>query len=105
MPATIAHIYLNAGTFGPMPTCVVQAIQEHLQAEWQNGRLGTAAFENMKNIYDDAHVKVARLLNADASEIALTDSTGEGCNIISFGFNWHEGDEVITTNHEHTSAL
>jgi L-cysteine/cystine lyase len=105
MPATTKHIYLNAGTFGPLPICVVQAMQEHLQAEWQNGRLGAAAFENMKNIYDDAHAKVARLLHADASEIALTDNTGEGCNIISYGFNWHEGDEVITTNHEHTSAL
>jgi L-cysteine/cystine lyase len=26
-------------------------------------------------------------------------------NIISYGFNWREGDEVITTNHEHTNAL
>jgi len=105
MPATTAHIYLNTGTFGPLPTCVVQAMQEYLQAEWRDGRLGAASFENMKNTYDDARAKVARLLHADASEIALTDNTGEGCNIISYGFNWHEGDEVITTNHEHTSAL
>jgi len=105
MPATTAHIYLNTGTFGPLPTCVVQAMQEYLQVEWHDGRLGAAAFENMKNTYDDARAKVARLLHADASEIALTDNTGEGCNIISYGFNWHESDEVITTNHEHTSAL
>jgi L-cysteine/cystine lyase len=26
-------------------------------------------------------------------------------NIMSFGINWHEGDEVVTTNHEHISAL
>ena len=49
--------------------------------------------------------RVASLLNADVDEIALTDNTGEGLNIISFGINWHEGDEVITTQHEHISLL
>jgi L-cysteine/cystine lyase len=105
MPATTAHIYLNTGTFGPLPTCVVEAMQKHMQDSWQDGRLGAAAFETMGNIHKDARSKVARLLHADASEIALTDNTGEGMNIISYGFNWHEGDEVITTNHEHISAL
>ena len=105
MPATTAHIYLNTGTFGPLPTCVVQAMQEQMQASWRDGRLGAAAFEAMGNIHSDARSKVARLLHADVSEIALTDNTGEGMNIISYGFNWHEGDEIITTNHEHFSAL
>lgn len=105
MPATTAHVYLNTGTFGPLPTCVMEAMQEHMQNSWRDGRLGAAAFETMGNIHKDARSKVARLLHADVSEIALTDNTGEGMNIISYGFNWHEGDEVITTNHEHISAL
>jgi len=105
MPATLSHIYLNTGTFGPLPTCVIQAMQERLQAELENGRIGPTAFEAMGNIYKNAHSKVARLLNAEVDEITLTDSTGEGLNIISYGFNWHEGDEIITTNHEHISAL
>lgn len=105
MPATTAHIYLNAGTFGPLPACVVQAIQERIQDEWQNGRLGAAAFEAMGTIYNNARDSVARLLNAQNDEIALTDNTGEGCNVISHGIDWHEGDEVITTNHEHISLL
>ena len=105
LPATRARIYLNAGTFGPLPDCVPQAMQERTQAEWQTGRLGTEAFERMAAIYTDARERVARLLNASTDEIALTDSTGSGMNIISYGFNWQEGDEVITTNHEHLSAL
>ncbi len=39
LPATTAHIYLNTGTFGPLPTCVTQAIQTRLQQEWQDGRI------------------------------------------------------------------
>lgn len=105
MPATTAHMYLNAGTFGPLPACVVQAIQERIQDEWQNGRLGAAAFKDMSTIYNNARSGAAHLLNAQNDEIALTDNTGEGCNVVSHGINWHEGDEVITTNHEHISLL
>lgn len=105
MPATTSHIYLNTGTFGPLPGCVVKAMQECIQDGWQNGRLGVAAFEAIGTIYGNARSGVARLLNADADEITLTDNTGEGMNIISYGINWQEGDEVITTNHEHISLL
>ncbi len=105
LPATLTNIYFNAGTFGPLPTPAIQAMQERTQAEWRNGRLGAAAFAKMAAVYTDAREYVARLLNASTDEIALTDSTGEGMNIISYGFNWQKGDEVITTNHEHISAL
>src|SRR5258708_14833180 len=105
MPATTTNLFLNAGSFGPLPICVLQAMQEQMQEEWQTGRLGAAAFEAMKEIYDNSSSRVARLLNADLDEIALTDNTGEGLNIISNGIQWHEGDEVITTNHEHMSLL
>jgi L-cysteine/cystine lyase len=105
MPATRAHIYLNTGTFGPLPAVAIEAIQQRLQAEYTEGRLGAAAFEAISTAYDDARNRAARFLNADVDEVALTDNTGEGMNIISYGINWKEGDEVITTNHEHISAL
>ncbi|HZR42761.1 MAG TPA: aminotransferase class V-fold PLP-dependent enzyme [Ktedonobacteraceae bacterium] len=105
MPATTSHIYLNTGTFGPLAGCVVEAMQERVQDEWRNGRLGAEAFDKLFAIYNDARSRVAQLLNADPGEIALTDNTSEGLNIISYGFNWQEGDEVITTNHEHIGAL
>src|SRR5947209_13168261 len=105
MPATTSRIYLNTGTFGPLPDCVPQAMQQRIQDEYARGRLGAAAFEAIKVIYDAARERVARLLNADVGEVALTDNTGEGMNIISYGINWQQGDEVITTNHEHISAL
>ena len=105
MPAAASRLYLNTGTFGPLPTCVIQAMQQQLQDEYEQGRLGESIWEAMSAIYADARKSVAHLLHADVSEIALTDNTGEGMNIISHGINWHEGDEVITTNHEHISAL
>ncbi|WP_376795691.1 aminotransferase class V-fold PLP-dependent enzyme [Thermogemmatispora sp.] len=105
MPATRAHVYLNTGTMGPLPRCVIEAMQERLQEEWQEGRLGSEAYAALLAHYQEARRRCAELLNAGTDEIALTDNTGEGLNIIAFGLNWREGDEVITTNHEHISAL
>jgi L-cysteine/cystine lyase len=105
MPATTSHIYLNTGTFGPIPNCVVEAMQKRIQDEWHEGRLGAQGFERIAEIYQQARSRIAHLLNADESEVTLTDNTGEGMNIISYGFDWQQGDEVITTNHEHISAL
>ena len=103
MPATTAHMYLNTGTFGPLPECALQAMQEHMQRDWQQGRMGYAAFEAISQTYGEARQGAARLIHADVDEIALTDSTGDGLNIIVAGIDWRAGDEVITTNHEHFS--
>lgn len=105
LPATTAHIYLNTGTFGPLPTCVTQAIQTRLQQEWQDGRIGPDSFKRLSEIYTEARAAVARLLHADVQEIALTNNTTDGLNIIINGVNWQEGDEIITTNHEHMGVL
>ena len=105
MPATTSRLYFNAGTFGPLPTSALQAMQQRLQDEYTQGRLGAAAWEAIHAIHDNARSRVAHLLNADESEIALTGNTGEGMNIVSYGLNWQQGDEVIITNHEHYNAL
>jgi L-cysteine/cystine lyase len=105
MPATTSRLYLNTGTFGPIPNSVEQAMWQTMQQEWQYGRLGKAAFQSYADIVQSARQGVAHLLHADEHEIALTANTGEGLNIISHGINWHAGDEIITTNHEHISAL
>src|SRR2546429_9136658 len=70
MPATTSHLYLNTGTFGPLPACVIQAMQERLESEWRNGRLGAAAFESMGLIYQEARTRVAHLLNSGEEAIA-----------------------------------
>ncbi len=105
MPAVTRQIYLNTGTFGPLPEPAMQAILAYFEKQYQQGRIGATAFEEMGNTYNSTRASVARLMNANDGEIALTDNTGEGMNIISFGLDWREGDEVITTNHEHISAL
>lgn len=105
LPATTAHIYLNTGTFGPLPTCATQIMQQHIQQDTQIGRLGSRFYEAMRVTYESARQAVARLIHADDEEVALTDNTGEGLNVICYGLNWQPGDEIITSNHEHFSLL
>src|SRR2546423_15291178 len=105
LPAATSHLYFNAGTFGPLTSSALQAMQDRLQSEYINGRLGMSAWDAMRASQNNARQRVAHLLNANESEIALTGNTGEGMNIISYGFNWQQGDEIITTNHEHYNAL
>lgn len=105
IPGVTSHIHLNTASFGPVARCVPQAMEQWMQQEWSEGRLGMAAYENMSRVYADARVSIARLLHADADEIALTENTGEGLNIIAYGFNWQPGDEIILTSHEHISLL
>ena len=105
LPATTTSLYLNTGTFGPLPLCSVQAMQQQMQSELQNGRLGADSFQRITETYQTTRQALSRLLHVDEDEVALTANTGEGLNIISYGLNWQPGDEIITTNHEHISLL
>ncbi len=44
-------------------------------------------------------------MHTDVQEIALTNNTTAGLNIVINGVDWQEGDEIITTNHEHMGVL
>lgn len=105
LPGATTCLYLNTATIGPLPLCVPQAIGEWLQNEWSKGRLGMDAYAAMAEVYAEARRYAARLLHADNEEIALTENTSEGLNIICHGLNWQPGDEVIFTNHEQISVI
>lgn len=105
LPATTSRMYLNTGTFGPLPTHAVQVMQQQMQQSLQEGRLGNTFFDTMSATYEAARQAIARLIRAYDDEIALTDNTGEGLNAICYGLHWQPGDEIITTNHEHISLL
>lgn len=64
--------------------------------------------EYWENNFMTAEPKViaaaAEYLNADPSEIALTDSTTQGLGILYTGLKVREGDEILTTTHDHYST-
>jgi len=104
MPATANLHYLNTGTNGPLPKMAVDAMQQEIEKEFREGRY----LPFIKELYADMDIcrkYLAGMLGASQEEIALTQSTTEGMNIILWGLHWQPGDEVITTNMEHAAGL
>ncbi|MBI4289682.1 MAG: aminotransferase class V-fold PLP-dependent enzyme [Chloroflexi bacterium] len=105
IPATRNVVYLNTGWSGPSPTAVVERIRDWLEFENTEGPTAPHVLEQRRGLQQDAREAVARLLNASPDEIALTQNTSEGINIVLNGMTWRPGDELITTNLEHSSGI
>lgn len=54
---------------------------------------------------EEVRKKVADFFQVDKEEIALTHNTTEGMNLIAKSFDFEAGDEVIISDHDHTSAF
>ncbi|HEY3383556.1 MAG TPA: aminotransferase class V-fold PLP-dependent enzyme [Vicinamibacterales bacterium] len=96
--------FFNTGTHGAMPKVVVDAVTEHLRrcateiADWDyHGADWIAGYQPMTEI----RAKVARLLNADVGEIALTENVTTAMNGVAQGLDLAPGDEVVATDQEH----
>src|SRR5688500_8145667 len=92
--------FMNNGTEGPVPRCVTEA----------NEKFFREIAENPSNNYrreevDAVRGLVAKFVNAEPAEIALTRSTTEGMNIFTHGLDWKTGDEVVYCNHEHGGGI
>ena len=92
--------FMNNGTEGPVPRCVTEA----------NEKVFREIAENPSNNYRREEVDVvrgvvAKFVNADPGEIALTRSTTEGMNLFTHGLDWKAGDEVVYCDHEHGGGI
>jgi L-cysteine/cystine lyase len=107
IPATSQVRYFNAGWAGPMPRPVSHAIEQQLQLESTFGTSAPPARERYTAAIADARAAFARILGADLDEVALTENTTRGLNIVLSGLadRLGSGDQVLTTDAEHHSVL
>ncbi|MGB9835530.1 MAG: aminotransferase class V-fold PLP-dependent enzyme [Candidatus Saccharicenans sp.] len=85
-------IYMNNGTMGPSP----------YYTQWIFFRKEEEVnFTGTYGGHDVARARVARFINCQEKEVALTHNVTEGINIVAQGFKMKKGEEVIITNHEH----
>jgi L-cysteine/cystine lyase len=101
LPAAESAAYLNAGTFGPMARSTFAAIADELGAELWRGRTGTSSFARYGAHMTTAREAFAEVLSSVPERIALTHSTTGALNLALGGLDWHEGDEIVTTDGEH----
>ncbi|HMM41867.1 MAG TPA: aminotransferase class V-fold PLP-dependent enzyme [Thermomicrobiales bacterium] len=101
VPAVLGKAYLNTGTNGPLPRVAAEAMADMARAEFEDGRIQMSGWETKMKLKPAARDAVARALGVKTSEIALTQLTTEGMNIMIHGVDWQRGDEAIITNLEH----
>ena len=104
-PVLAEKSYLNAGTEGPMPQAAADAVTERIAFEAANGRSGKDFMESTRSLAGEARAAYARVLRADASDVALTGSTTDGCNTVLSGLELRRGDRVVTSDEEHPGLL
>lgn len=91
------RIYLNNGTLGPSPRVVVDAVTEHVRRVAATFPPGIA--------WDDLKASVARLVGGDAEGFVFPRNTTEAMSFVANGLELFEGEEVVTTDHEHIGGL
>jgi L-cysteine/cystine lyase len=101
LPAVHAKAYLNTGTNGPLPRVAAEAMAGMALEELEEGRISMGSWEKKGALKPATREAVARAFNVKPSEIALTQLTTEGMNVMIHGVDWQRGDEALITNLEH----
>ncbi len=95
--------YFNNASLGPSPKMVVDATNEF--RAMLDGFPSKYMWGGWKEEVEATRKKAATMFGADAEEIALIHNTTEGMNLIAASMDLKPGDEVILSDHEHTSAV
>lgn len=104
-PVLERYAYLQAGSVGPLARGTIDAMRAVEETALRHGRGSIAHFTRLLEDREELRADVGRLVGADASQVAITASTTDGCNIVLAGLDLRSGDEVITTTDEHFGLL
>ncbi len=103
LPILDETIYLNAGTFGPLPRAALQAMQDELQRE-ATARFGSAYWTQLVEIHDRARSVIARLCGATPAQVALAHATHEALGSMLDAMDLSSDDVILSTDEEHFSV-
>src|SRR2546425_6517106 len=95
-------VYLNCAYQGPFPRKTVARIHESCDLKFRPDRLGERDYFDLP---ERVRARLARLVGADAEEIALTNSATQGIGIAAVGLDLKPGDEVVVASANFPSNL
>lgn len=90
-------VFLNHGSFGPTPACVLQA-REKIQREHAANPMDFF-LRKMEPMLDEACEQLARFLNCPADNLVFVTNATAAMNIIAENLPLQHGDEVLITDH------
>jgi L-cysteine/cystine lyase len=104
-PVLEGHVYLNAGTTGPLARSTIAAVVEAVERDAVGGRSGSVWIERILAMREEARRGLAAVIGVDPELLALTDSTSRGCAIVVSGLGLTPDDEIVTTDQEHFGLI
>jgi len=91
--------YLNHGSFGLPPRCVVEAQQRWLGEAAHNPMVFLA--DRYEPLYIAVREKLADFVGADRGNLVLVENATYGMNVVARCWPLHAGDEVLINDHEY----
>ena len=98
-------IYMNTGTEGSIPRFVLSRMSDSFKEFTENPWDALTESDILGPIMKETRTKAAEFLGANLEEILFTHNTTEGMSFTANGLVLQEGDEVLTTLHEHSGGL
>ncbi|MFE0028680.1 aminotransferase class V-fold PLP-dependent enzyme [Amycolatopsis sp. NPDC059021] len=99
--ADVVH-FNNAGSALP-PAVVLDTVLGHLREEAHSGGYEATAAASEK--LDAVYASVARLLNAEADDIAITENATRSWQAVFYSFPFGPGDRILTSQAEYASNV
>jgi cysteine desulfurase/selenocysteine lyase len=92
--------YNHAGV-SPLPRVAGEAFRVYTRQAEDGAYLDTAWYRDVQSFRTSA----AKLINAQAEEIALIKNTSEGIATVANGIDWRAGDRIVTTAVEYPANM
>jgi cysteine desulfurase / selenocysteine lyase len=93
-PVTRNVVYFNHAAVGPLSIRAHEAMMRHADDQRDFGALH---WRDWYAEIDRVRESAARLIGAQADEIAILKNTSEGLSFVAEGLRWREGDSVVTS--------
>ncbi len=93
--------YFNHAGMSPLPAVVAQAVAGYAKHAAANAYLNETWFPKI----DEVRRLAARLINADADELALMTNTSVGIATVARGLSWSAGQRIVTAAVEYPANL
>jgi selenocysteine lyase/cysteine desulfurase len=101
-PALEGRAFLNTATFGQLSLRTVAAMRAHLDHRQGNA---CADFLSWFDDHDRLRDKLARLIHAEAADIAFIPNAAAALGLLTAGVNWREGDEIAILDNEFPNQI
>ena len=101
-PITKRYNYLNHAAVSPLPLPTLQAVEAQLKDVHENGSVN---FQDWLSVKEQARRLLAGLLGARPEQVAFMRNTSDALSTVANGFNWRQGDNIVTFRGEFPSNI